>query len=174
MSHQRNRTPITGLMVAGFASAVLASTVLWSPFGSGYGIVLDRLLPLDARDATRAIAQPGESGPPGRHWIAGLVLITVATCSRAATGGGIFTAAAGAVRLRRRSEPLRRGDYPAKRIVVSAKRGAIVRSRSNPGLSPVIAPVLRHSCFAATRRLRRRPGRSRVIDQDWADLGKRV
>ena len=37
MSHQRRRTPITGLMVAEFASAVLASTVLWSPFGRSYG-----------------------------------------------------------------------------------------------------------------------------------------
>src|SRR5512133_3338867 len=26
------------------------------------------------------------------------------------------------------------------------------------------------SCFAVTRRLRRRPGRSRVIDRDWAEL----
>ena len=59
MSHQRNRTPITGLMVAGFASAVLASTVLWSPFGSSHGIVLDQVLPLVASDTTRAIAQPG-------------------------------------------------------------------------------------------------------------------
>ena len=31
-----------------------------------------------------------------------------------------------------------------------------------------------HSCFAVTQRLRRRPGRSHVIDQGWADLGRRV
>jgi hypothetical protein len=37
-----------------------------------------------------------------------------------------------------------------------------------------ISPSQRLSCFAVTQRLRRRPGRSHVIDQGWADLGKWV
>jgi integrase len=54
--------------------------------------------------------------------------------------------------------------------------GEAVRSASErAGLGSFGSHRLRHtSCFAVTRRLRRRPERSRVIDQDWADLGNRV
>jgi hypothetical protein len=49
-----------------------------------------------------------------------------------------------------------------------------IESLSTSTVFRVFAGDQEISCFAVTRRLRRRPGRSRVIDQDWAELGKRV